>query len=160
MPTDRHSQNEEWLEAARQFWKSRNSGMTSVRKVICQVLLEQEETFDAEVLLEKCRKTDTLISLSTVYRTLRHLVEAGLLLELEGIEDKHLYRLRRGCEHSDSTLVCTDCHAVFSMDDPCLALRESDRARRLGFTPKRLSLRMETSCNELKETGECSKRRD
>lgn len=153
-------QNEDWLERARQHWRNNNSGMTSVRRTICSVILEQKGTFDAERLLDKCRQHDRLISLSTVYRTIRSLVEAELLNELEGSQEKHIYHIRYGDELGESNVVCTDCNEVFPLKNPCLALRETQAIRQMGFTPKRLSLRMETTCDELNETGNCSRRKD
>ena len=150
----------DWLEKAKNHWRENKSGMTSVRKTICQVILEQEGTFDAERLLEKCRAYDNLISLSTVYRTIRSLVEAELLNELPGSTGRHIYHISYKKELGDSSVVCTDCNEVFPLENPCLALRETQTIRKMGFSPKKLSLRMETTCDELKDTGNCSRHKE
>lgn len=150
----------EWLEQARQYWRSRNSAMTAVRRLICATIVQTKDAFDAETLHAKCREQDGLISLSTVYRTLRHLVEAELLSEIEGIGDKTYYQVKVGPDIGQSTAYCTDCDEVFPIENPCLTLRESETARRMGFTPKRISLRVDTSCDELEETGSCSRRKE
>lgn len=153
------AQQQLWMERAQGFWRRRGSSMTAVRRVICKAIAEQEATFDAEMLLEHCRRHDGLISLSTVYRTLKHLVEGDLLVELEGIDDKRHFCLKLGLDISDSTVVCLDCKEVIPMNNPCLTLRESEEVKRMGFTPKRLSLRVETSCDEWQRNGSCSRRK-
>ncbi len=147
----------QWLERARDFWRERRSGMTAVRKLICNVVVDKKDSFDAETLLQECRQQDGLISLSTIYRTLKHLVEAELLVEIEGMEDKRLFRVKHGSDIGDSTVFCNDCKEVFPVENPCLVLREGEIARSMGFTPKRMSLRLETSCDELKLTGKCTR---
>lgn len=149
----------DWLDAARAFWRSQNSSMTQVRRVICDIAVRKETAFDAESLHRESREVDALISLSTVYRTLRSLAKAGLIAEVERVDDKRYFMVRHGSQRGDSTLHCTDCNEVFPMDNPCLELREGESVRRMGFTPRRLSLRVDSSCDELKQRGSCDRRR-
>ena len=148
-----------WIDAAEAHWRERGSALTSVRKLICGEIAGRTDPFDAEELLKACREMDGLISLTTIYRTLKSLVEAALLLEMEGVENKRLFRPRLHEEISDSTLVCSDCDAVIPIESPCLALRETEAARRMGFSAKRMSLRIHVSCDEFRETGKCSRRK-
>ena len=145
----------EWMRRANAFWKSDGRKMTTVRKLICETIAGTHSAFNAENLLKKCRDKDKLISLSTVYRTIKHLVEGNLLTEIEGVHDKHFYTMKLGNEIGESTLICTDCNSVFPVDNPCLALREADVAKKMHLTTRRVVLKIETTCNELKETGSC-----
>lgn len=145
----------EWMQRANEFWKSRGSTMTAVRKIICETIAGNYSAFNAEDLLKECRTIDRLISLSTVYRTIKHLVEGNLLTEIEGVNEKRFYTMKLGNEIGESTLICKDCDRVFPVENPCLALREADVARKMHLTPKRVVLKIESTCNELNETGTC-----
>jgi len=147
--------NSEWMQRANGFWKSDGRKMTMVRKVICETIAGTHSAFNAEDLLRECRTKDRLISLSTVYRTIKHLLEGSLLTEIEGVNDKHFYMIKLSNNIGESTLICTDCDSVFPVNNPCLALREADVARKMDLTPSRVVLKIESTCNELKETGKC-----
>lgn len=147
--------NSDWLKQAGEFWKSRGSSMTVVRRVICETIADNSKAFHAEDLLKECRAKDGMISLSTVYRTIKHLIEGNLLSEIDGVGEKSFYTMKLGNEIGESTLICTDCDNVFPVDNPCLALREADVARKMHLTPKRVSLKIESTCNELKKVGTC-----
>ena len=149
----------QWLERAREYWRARGSRLTTVRQIVCEVAVAQKEPFDAETLLRACRERDGLVSPASVYRTLNGLVEGGLLTELEGIEDRRVFAVRHGDAVGESTVVCMDCNKVIPVPNPCLALRESAPAREMGFSPKRLSLRVDSACDELRETGSCTRGR-
>lgn len=155
MPEAAEKTNSKWMQRANDFWKSDGRKMTAVRKVICETIAGNHSAFNAEDLLKECRTKDGLISLSTVYRTIKHLVEGNLLTEIEGVNEKNFYTMKLGNEMGESTLICTDCDSVFPVNNPCLALREADVARKMHLTPSRVVLKIESTCNELKETGTC-----
>ncbi|MEM8868712.1 MAG: Fur family transcriptional regulator [Verrucomicrobiota bacterium] len=151
------SQYEELMQLAEAYWSARGSRMTAVRRIICLRIFEQKESIDAEKLLSKARKSDKLISLATVYRVLGALTEAGLLVEVEGADGKKNYNVADPNTNASSHIVCEDCGHVAPIDNPCMGLREAEAAKSAGFSPKRISLRYEASCDKLKETGNCEK---
>ena len=75
---------EGFVTSAKQFWQSRGSRLSVVRRVLCEVIAERDEPFDAETLLGWAHKVDPVISISSVYRTVRDLEEAGLLVRIDG----------------------------------------------------------------------------
>lgn len=145
------------LDQAIAYWKVNGLKMTSVRKIICQTAFESVGAFDAEELLQKARKQDGLISLSTVYRTLSTLLEAGLLVEVEGIDRKKCYSVVGTQTAATSHVVCQDCGEVIPVENPCLSLRESGSVHKTGFSPKKMSLRIEATCDELHSCGTCAR---
>jgi len=147
-----------WVDRARDYWRKQGSGLTHVRKIVCEVILNARGTFNAETLLSLCRERDRAISLSTIYRTLNHLVEAELLDEVDGVDDRHHYKVRNGPDLGESVVVCLDCGTIFPVENPCLGLRESEPLKRMGFAPKRIRLRAESHCESYKETGACDRK--
>ncbi len=147
---------EEFLRLAGEYWEGRGGRMTVVRRILCRVLFESGESIDAETLLRLGREADNLISLSTVYRTLEGLVEAGLLVEVGGRDGRTNYSLADRSTNAASHIVCADCGQVLALESPCLALREGASARAAGFSPTRIQLRLEGHCDTFRRTGSCS----
>ncbi|WOO41392.1 transcriptional repressor [Rubellicoccus peritrichatus] len=149
---------EQLIAKAYNYWRSKGSTMTVVRKIICEIALEGKDSYDAETLLSRVRQVDRQISLSTVYRTLSNLVEANVLREFQGPADKKHYTVIHSEVDGRSHVVCQDCNQIFPLEDPCLALREGALARQQGFSTKNISLRMEASCDQLHEKGDCNRK--
>ncbi len=147
--------NDSLKEQAFDYWRSKGRGITAVRKIMCDVIFETNETFNADQLLARVRAVDKAVSLSTVYRNLHDLVEAEVLYELEGADDKRVFAVASSDNNGSSHIVCRDCKQVIPIENPCLSIRESALARQKGFSPKRISLRLEASCDELGATGHC-----
>ena len=154
-PEEPADQTEAFLRAAESYWKSRNSSMTAVRRILCRKLAGASEALDAETLLREARAEDRLISLSTVYRTLASLSEGGLLTEVEGRSGKMNYHPAPTNRQATSHIVCEDCGHVTPIENPCLTLREGASAQQRGFTPSKITLRMEARCDRLKKDGAC-----
>lgn len=66
----------------RRFLKKRGLKFTSERAMILDAVLEKEGLFEAEQLLYEMRQADHRVSKATIYRTLKHLVEAGIIREV------------------------------------------------------------------------------
>lgn len=140
-------------------WLKQGGRKTQVRDVICRVIGEQTAPFDAEELLRKVRKVDRVVSMASVYRTLASLIDAKLLREVEGVRGMRCYVVVEQSNDALSSIVCTDCEQVVMMPDECLPLREGFLARQLGFNPKKMTLRIEASCEELRNSGTCRRRK-
>jgi Fur family ferric uptake transcriptional regulator len=76
---------EEKLTAIEEACISRGMRMTGQRRVIARVLGEAQDHPDVEELYRRASKIDDKISISTVYRTVR-------LLEDAGIVERHEFR--------------------------------------------------------------------
>lgn len=130
-----------------------------MRDVLSKVIAAQAAPFTAEELLVLARRVDRGISHASIYRTLASLVEAGLLREFAGPNDLRCYSLADTAHAGVSNIVCTDCNKVVPMEDDCLPLREGFLAKQLGFSPQKMSLRIEASCEELRQHGDCARKK-
>ena len=54
--------------------------------------------------------------------------------------------------------VCVDCQKVVEFQDHCLDVRESIVTKDHGFSPQRVSLQIEASCDSFREKGVCPRR--
>ena len=153
------AQIEAFCEASHAFWQKQGSRRTQVRDVLCRVIAGEASPFTAEELLAKARKVDRVISYASVYRTLGSLVEAGLLREAPGARDNRCYTLASAPGGGMTNIICTDCEQVIPLADECLPLREGFLAKQQGFLPTKMNLRIEASCEELRKSGACERRK-
>jgi len=147
----------DFVQAAERYWHEKGSNVTVVRRVLCEVIAGHDEAFDAEMLLAWAKKRDPLISLSSCYRTLNALGEAGLLVEIEGRDGRRMHQKAPSNLAATSHIVCRNCGIVIPVDDPCLPLRETNQVLARGFRPEKLALRVEASCEDWERTGACEK---
>ena len=145
------------MEAASEYWASKRSRMTMIRKVICEIIFKTTQPFEAEWLLKKARRVDQLISMATIYRTLKGLRDAELVEEFHGAAGPGYYRLRAISQSSSSVIVCKDCGRTIAVEDPCLRIREGAQAQERGFKLTHVRVQAEATCEELEQTGVCQK---
>lgn len=98
----------------REFLEIRGEKLTRPRRALVRHIFDAHKHFDADELAADLHST---VSRSTVYRTLRLLVEAGLLRELR-LTNRTVYEHDYGYPSHDH-LHCTECNTIieFSNDE-------------------------------------------
>jgi Fur family transcriptional regulator, ferric uptake regulator len=115
----------------REFLEIRGEKLTEPRRVLVRHIFSSHKHFDADELVADLHKAELRVSRSTVYRTLRLLVEAGLLRELR-LTNRTAYEHEYGYPSHDH-LHCTECNAVVEFrNDEIRNLRETI-SREHGF---------------------------
>lgn len=136
------------MAAAAAYWKLNRSRMTIIRRIVCEIIFATDQPFQADWLLKEARKTDKLISMTSVYRTIKSLREANLVEEFQNQANKGEYRLCPIGELASSCIVCKNCGRTIPSNDPCLSLREGAQAQQKGFKAKQVRLQIEATCDE------------
>ncbi len=95
----------------------RQAGMcvTSQRVLILEIINESDEHIAAEEIYRLAKQKTPRLSLSTVYRTLRVLKEAGLVEELYMGNARYHYEVKREDHHH---LICQGCGKVIEFQCP------------------------------------------
>ncbi|MEM9227003.1 MAG: transcriptional repressor, partial [Verrucomicrobiota bacterium] len=83
-------------EVAFAYWRDKGRGITVVRKLIWQAIETARGAFNADELLAMVREQDKAVSPSTVYRNLKDLIDANVLQELQGPDDRKVYVVANG----------------------------------------------------------------
>jgi Fe2+ or Zn2+ uptake regulation protein len=148
---------EKRMTAARAYWESNRSRMTLIRGIVCGIVFKTTQPFEVDWLLKKARRTDKMISMASVYRTLKGLRAAELVEEFHGTAGDGFYRLCPISQHSSSVILCKNCGRTIPVDDPCLPIREGAQARKKGFKATHVRLQTEATCEEFEQTGLCQK---
>ena len=144
----------------RAFESMRSQGLrlTSQRRAVVETAFGTREHFTADSLLARSRRRDGKVSRATVYRTLSFLVKAGLIRQVGLGQQSPQYDPNFADAPRHGHFVCVDCQKVIEFQDHCLDVRESIVTKDHGFSPQRVSLQIEASCDSFREKGVCPRR--
>ncbi len=126
--------------------------LTSQRDVILKVFLEAEGHLTAEEIYHRARAEDPTLGFTTVYRTMKLLVECGIARS-DKFDDGHLryeYDYRR--QHHDH-LVCTECGLVVEFYNEFIEAEQERITREFGFETTSHSLKIFGVCGTCQETN-------
>ncbi|NIQ01390.1 MAG: transcriptional repressor, partial [Nitrospinaceae bacterium] len=115
------------------FLKDKDMRLTHPRKIILQVFLQSTRHMEIEELHEQVRKADKDIGLSTVYRTMKLLIECGLAQENVFFKDKKCFERVHDRDHHDH-LVCTRCKKVQEFHHPMIERFQEKTAEKHQFS--------------------------
>src|SRR3954468_3108109 len=117
----------------REFLEIRGEKLTEPRRILVRHIFSSHKHFDADELVADLREAGRQVSRSTVYRTLRLMVEAGLLRELR-LTNRTAYEHNYGYPSHDH-LHCTECNTVIEFrNDEIQKLRDAINQEQ-GFRP-------------------------
>ena len=85
----------------RRFLKSQNLKFTSERAKILDVVISQSGVFEVDELLDEIRDAGLQVSRATVYRTIKHLIESGIIQEVLLDSKQSHYQLSYGKKQRD-----------------------------------------------------------
>lgn len=95
----------------REFLEIRGEKLTEPRRVLVRHIFASHKHFDADELVADLHTAGSRVSRATVYRTLRLMVEARLLRELE-LNNRKVYEHDHGYPSHDH-LHCETCGTIF-----------------------------------------------
>jgi Fur family transcriptional regulator, ferric uptake regulator len=108
----------------REFLEIRGEKLTEPRRILVRHIFDSHKHFDADELVADLREAGRQVSRATVYRTLRLLVEAGLLRELR-LTNRTAYEHDFGYPSHDH-MHCTECNRIIEFrNDEIRRLREA-----------------------------------
>lgn len=119
------------MEAFRKALRDRNLSVTAPRLRIAEEVFSSDQHQTAEDVYEHLKKKSAGVGRVTVYRTLKLMVDAGLV-EMRDFGGQGRFESVIGRPHHDH-LVCVGCKKVVEFENEVVE-REQDRiARREGF---------------------------
>ena len=119
---------------------------TNQRDLILEIFLSTEEHLTSEDLHNLVHRKDPTVGLTTVYRTLKLLTEAGLAREVGFGDGKTYYEHHYNHEHHDH-MICTECGRVIEFFSADIEALQDQMASSFGFRPTHHSLRMWGICS-------------
>ena len=106
---------------------------TTQRRLILDRMFEIGEHFTADDLIADVRQADSSVGSATVYRTLRMLVESGLLQEHRFADNEGTrFELLVSDKHHDH-IICLNCGKIREFEEPLIEQLQERVAEQLGF---------------------------
>jgi len=118
----------------RRFLKKQGLKFTTERAVILDAVLAEDGVFEVEELFDKMRQAGHRVSRATIYRTLKHLVEAGIIQEVLLDSRQAHYQLIYGRKPTDH-LVNVDDDSIIEFHSPELVKLRDRICREHGLDP-------------------------
>lgn len=139
------------LQKFQEFLATRGMRMTPSRTAIVEEVFSDHEHFEAEELVERLtsRRGDSgrRVSRSTVYRTLIHLEEAGLLRKVARTNDREVFEHDYGYEQHDH-LICRSCNTLIEFHNEEIARMLEQVAAANGFVMEAHRLEVHGLCEK------------
>lgn len=106
----------------REYLSTRGMRLTPERELIVTEVFATHEHFDTDQLVErlKLQKDNRKVSRATVYRTVREMVEAGLLRQVARTQNREVYEHDYGYPRHDH-LICGKCGTLIEFENAPLA---------------------------------------
>ena len=121
------------LEIFREYIRQRGLRRTPEREVILQEVLAVQEHFDVEELHLRLRRKGVKVSKASVYRSLRLLLDCGLVREVDYSDGHWHYEHISG--HGDHNhLRCLGCGEIVEFKAPELVRLEEQLSRDYGYS--------------------------
>jgi Fur family ferric uptake transcriptional regulator len=132
---------------------------TTQRDLILDVFLRTEEHMSSEDLYNLVKAEDPAVGHTTVYRTLKLLVEAGLAREVRFGDGRTRYEHNYKHPHHDH-MICTDCGTTIEFYSAELEAIQDAIVARHGFAPVQHSLRIFGVCAECQRQAGPGQKKD
>jgi Fur family ferric uptake transcriptional regulator len=130
-----------------EFVRNKSLRQTPQRHKILDIFLATERHVSAEELYRLVRKKYPDIGYTTIYRTMRLLLEAGLCGEIDFGDGILRYEHKYGHQHHDH-LICTRCGRFIEVMKPEIEKMQDDLAKEHGFIPAKHKLEIFGICRK------------
>jgi|SRR5688572_8879227 Fur family ferric uptake transcriptional regulator len=113
--------------------RERGIAATPQRLALADTVFSTHRHLSADELFALARSRGARVGRVTVYRTLRTMVEAGLVAERTFDKNRLLYEHTVGHRHHDH-MVCVECRKIVEFENPRIEREQEKEARSHGFT--------------------------
>lgn len=129
------------------YLKSKGLKFTPERSLILDAIFSMDGHFDIEKLHDKLRSKNKTTSAATIYRSLPHLLNSGLIKEVLRCKNRTQYEINLGCAHHDH-LLCLKCGKIFEFRDDEIEKLQDKICRKFHFEPVEHHLSIRGHCKE------------
>lgn len=135
--------------------KNTGNKITAQRDLILKVFLEARGHLTAEEIYSRARTQDAMVGITTVYRTMKLLVECGIARG-EKFDDGHVrYEYDYQQQHHDH-LICTACGLVIEFYNESIEREQERITHAFGFATTHHSLKIFGLCRACQSVVQCA----
>ncbi len=135
------------------YLRKKGLSCTSQRRAVLREILLSGKHFDVEELVSRIRKKDIKAGRATVYRTIGHLEDTGLVRKVDLNHQHASYEFIGDTAHHEH-LICESCGKVIEFQDGTLEQRIHEVAQTHGFRMLRHTVQISGLCKDCHETSE------
>lgn len=139
------------MELYQEFSSKQGLRSTQQRDLIVLEFLRSPDHVTAEELCRRVKAHFPRVGLTTVYRTLRLLQDAGLAFERRFDRNKSVFEFVAPGSHHDH-LVCTACGKVVEFENDSIEALQDLEARKHGFILQAHRMELFGLCGDCKKT--------
>lgn len=133
--------------ALQDYLRHKGLKVTHQREEIARTFLRSTRHLSAEELYRQIQKIHPEVGLSTIYRTLKLLVEAGLASQREFGDGITRYEPVAGGRHHDH-LICVNCGAIIEFQNQKIEELQKEVAENKNFTVLQHKLELYGYCEK------------
>jgi Fur family ferric uptake transcriptional regulator len=120
------------MQVLMEYLQERKLKLTPHRQLILDVFLNHEGHRSVEDIYRVVRKQDPRVGYTTVYRTMKILVDCGLAREIDLADGITRYEHLYNHEHHDH-MICMHCGRSIEFYDPGIETLQDEASAQLGF---------------------------
>ncbi len=140
------------MDELKLYLASKGLKSTRQRDVIVETFLKLPGHWSVEDVWSRVRQADARISVATVYRTMKLLVESGLAHSRNFGDGQTRYEAAQGRDHHDH-LICTNCGSIIEFEDDRIESLQDAVARKHGFKVQSHKLELYGLCKNCQRSG-------
>jgi Fur family ferric uptake transcriptional regulator len=138
---------EKYLKTFNRYLKTQGLRLTHQREAIVQVFLKTSGHIDLDELYLRVMKLDRRIGQSTLYRTMKLLVNSGLAHAHHFADAPTRYEVAVEGQHHDH-LICTSCGKILEFENPTIEKLQDEVADSFGFRIHTHRMELYGECRE------------
>ena len=137
------------LQDLRKSLRRKRVRWTAQRELIAREVLNTRDHFDMDGLIERLRKKGR-VSRATVYRTMPHLQDCGLIREVFRCQGRAHYEVAGG-HHGH--MLCVRCGKIIEFRDKEIEMLQEKACKRHGFKPLERRVGVRGICKECRQSA-------
>jgi Fur family ferric uptake transcriptional regulator len=134
------------------FLVTQDSRYTSQKRVIADEIFGMKSHFEVEDFVVKLRGEHNSLSRATVYRTIKQLLDAGLLQKISTRDGKVFYE-KIASEKQHDHLICNSCGKIIEIKDDTVGAYVDTLCKKQGFLPEYRSIHIYGLCKQCQKKG-------
>ena len=137
----------EGVDRVIEFLHTQGLRNTDARRKIVEVVLDADDHFTVDDLIDRIRERGHRVSRASVYRTMALLCDGGFVESREFQRGQLMYELMDGQDHHDH-LICEECDKIVEFENDEIERLQEEEAAKHGFTLRHHSLRLYGVCSD------------
>ncbi|MBT5856267.1 transcriptional repressor [bacterium] len=129
------------------YLKDNDSRYTTQKRAIVEKISKKKNHFEVDSFLAEMNKGNERFSRATVYRTLKQLLDAGLLQKITAKDGRVYYEQNFGESHHDH-LICNNCGKIIEIKDDKIGAIFNNYCDTLNFDMEYRSVHIYGTCKQ------------